>query len=36
MDSNYIALIAVLISWAGVVLYLWRVDRRITRRGPKE
>lgn len=34
MDANYIAMIAVLIVWAGVVLYLWRVDRKVSQRGP--
>jgi CcmD family protein len=34
MDANYIAMTAVLITWAGVVLYLWRLDRKISRREP--
>jgi CcmD family protein len=32
MDANYIAMIAVLVAWAGVVAYLWRLDRKISRR----
>lgn len=29
MDTNYTAMIAVLITWSGIVWYLWRVDRKI-------
>ena len=29
MDSNVSVLIAVLITWGGVVWYLFRVDRKI-------
>jgi hypothetical protein len=32
MDTNYIAMIAVLVAWGGVVAYLWRVDRKVSRR----
>jgi hypothetical protein len=32
MDTNYIAMIAVLFAWGGVVAYLWRVDRKVSRR----
>jgi hypothetical protein len=32
MTGNYTALIGVLITWAGIVLYLVRLDRRIGRR----
>jgi hypothetical protein len=33
MDANYIAMIAVLVGWAGILAYLWRVDRKVNRRG---
>ena len=32
MTGNYTALIGVLITWAGIVLYLIRLDRRTARR----
>jgi hypothetical protein len=32
MTGNSTALIGVLITWAGIVLYLVRVDRRVSRR----
>lgn len=34
MDANYIALIAVLVTWAGIVWFVWRVDRKVNRKGP--
>ncbi|MEW5875976.1 MAG: CcmD family protein [Candidatus Zixiibacteriota bacterium] len=34
MDTNYTAMIAVLITWGGIAWYLWRIDRKISRRGP--
>jgi len=34
MDPNYIAMIAVLIAWGGIVAYLWQVDRKVSRREP--
>lgn len=34
MDANYTALIGVLITWAGIVWFIWRVDRKINRKGP--
>jgi CcmD family protein len=36
MDANYIAMIAVLIAWTGIVWYLWRLDRKISRRKSAE
>ena len=33
MSANLTALIGVLITWAGIVWYLVRLDRRINRRG---
>lgn len=32
MDANYIAMIAVLVAWAGVIAFIWRVDRKVSRR----
>ena len=32
MDANYQAMIAVLITWAGIAWYLWRVDRKVSSR----
>ena len=32
MDGNFTALVAVLVTWAGVVLYLIRIDRKVSRR----
>ena len=35
MDSNVSVLIAVLITWGGVVWYLFRVDRKVKNEGDK-
>ena len=32
MAANYTALIGVLVTWAGIVWYLARLDRRMRRR----